>query len=129
MVFLVQNDLKQDACTGVHSACRREENGHSLDICNLCATPSTAQAGADAGISWSALSQSGEISPDFCCFYGGGIRHNEDIMHSFQNFIVRLIPNHPPPLETTIWKLVVRALFLVLKWRGGGVVLICKYGI
>ena len=57
-----------------------------------------------------ALSQSGEISPDFCCFYRGGIRHNEDIMHSFQNFIVRLIPNHPPPLETTIWKLVVRAL-------------------
>ena len=32
-------------------------------------------------------------------------------MHSFQNFIVRLIPNHPPPLETRIWKLVVRALF------------------
>ena len=31
-------------------------------------------------------------------------------MHSFQNFIVRLIPNHPPPLETRIWKLVVRAL-------------------
>ena len=23
-------------------------------------------------------------------------------MHSFQNFIVRLIPNHPPPLETRI---------------------------
>ena len=57
-----------------------------------------------------ALSQSEEISSDFCCFYGGGIRHNEDIMHSFQNFIVRLIPNHPPPLETRIWKLVVRAL-------------------
>ena len=31
-------------------------------------------------------------------------------MHSFQNFIVRLIPNHHPPLETRIWKLVVRAL-------------------
>ena len=31
-------------------------------------------------------------------------------MHSFQNFIVRLIPNHPLPLETRIWKLVVRAL-------------------
>ena len=31
-------------------------------------------------------------------------------MHSFKNFIVRLIPNHPPPLETRIWKLVVRAL-------------------
>ena len=45
----------------------------------------------------SALSQSEEISSDFCCFYGGGIRHNEDIMHSFQNFIVRLIPNHPSP--------------------------------
>ena len=26
---------KQDACTGVHSACRREENGHNLDICVL----------------------------------------------------------------------------------------------
>ena len=24
--------MKQDACTGVHSACRREENGHNLDI-------------------------------------------------------------------------------------------------
>ena len=35
--------LKQDACTGVHSACRREE---------MCTTPSTAQAGANAGISW-----------------------------------------------------------------------------
>ena len=35
-------------------------------------------------------------------------------MHSFQNFIVRLIPNHPPPLETTIWKLVVRALISTL---------------
>ena len=34
-------------------------------------------------------------------------------MHSFQNFIVRLIPNHPPPLETRIWKLVVRALLPV----------------
>ena len=33
-------------------------------------------------------------------------------MHSFQNFIVRLIPNHPPPLETRIWKLVVRALII-----------------
>ena len=62
-----------------------------------------------------ALSQSEEISSDFCCFYGGGIRHNEDIMHSFQNFIVRLIPNHPPPLETRIWKLVVRALVQSVK--------------
>ena len=58
----------------------------------------------------SGFSQSEEISLDLCCFYGGGIRHNEDIMHTFQNFIVRLIPNHPPPLETRIWKLVVRAL-------------------
>ena len=33
-------------------------------------------------------------------------------MHSFQNFIVRLIPNHRAPLETTIWKLVVRALYI-----------------
>ena len=34
-------------------------------------------------------------------------------MHSFQNFIVKPIPNHPPPLETRIWKLVVRALVLI----------------
>ena len=27
--------FKQDACTGVHSACRPEENGHNLDICVL----------------------------------------------------------------------------------------------
>ena len=68
---------------------------------------------------YAVLSQSGEISPDFCRFYGGGIRHNEDIMHSFQNFIVWLIPNHPLPLETRIWKLVVRALVLCpgLKFR------------
>ena len=26
---------QQDACTGVHSAYRREENGHNLDICVL----------------------------------------------------------------------------------------------
>ena len=58
----------------------------------------------------SGFSQSEEISLDLCYFYGGGIRHNEDIMHSFQNFIARLIPNHPPSLETRIWKLVVRAL-------------------
>ena len=36
-------------------------------------------------------------------------------MHSFQNFIVRLIPNHPPPLETRIWKLVVRALVHMIR--------------
>ena len=33
--LVVQIELKQDACTGVHSACRREENGHNLDICVL----------------------------------------------------------------------------------------------
>ena len=44
-----------------------------------------------------ALSQSGETSPDFCCFYGGGIRHNENIMHSFQNFIVSANSQPPPP--------------------------------
>ena len=27
--------MKQDACTGVHSAYRREKNGHNLDICVL----------------------------------------------------------------------------------------------
>ena len=62
-----------------------------------------------------ALSQSGEISPDFCRSYGGGIRHNENIMHSFQNFIVHPIPHHPPPLETRIWKLVVRALSITVR--------------
>ena len=32
---MYKNLLKQDACTGVHSACRREENEHNLDICVL----------------------------------------------------------------------------------------------
>ena len=41
-------------------------------------------------------------------------------MHSFQNFIVWLIPNHPLPLETRIWKLVVRALVARLIIGGGG---------
>ena len=35
----LEKQRKQDACTGVHSACRQEE---------MCTTPSTAQAGADA---------------------------------------------------------------------------------
>ena len=30
--FLIVLGNKQDACTGVHSVCRREENGHNLDI-------------------------------------------------------------------------------------------------
>ena len=30
------DNLQQDACTGVHSTCRREENGHNLAICVLC---------------------------------------------------------------------------------------------
>ena len=28
-------NVKQDACRGVHSACRREVNRHKLDICVL----------------------------------------------------------------------------------------------
>ena len=34
-IFFQANSMKQDACTGVHSACQREENGHNLDICAL----------------------------------------------------------------------------------------------
>ena len=34
-VFLLNFTYEQDACRGVHSACRREENGHNLDICVL----------------------------------------------------------------------------------------------
>ena len=34
-VFLLNFTYEQDACTGVHSACQREENGHNLDICAL----------------------------------------------------------------------------------------------
>ena len=32
---IIKMYTQQDACTGVHSACRREENGHNLDICML----------------------------------------------------------------------------------------------
>ena len=35
LAFSDQSLKKQDACTGVHSAGRREENGHNLDICVL----------------------------------------------------------------------------------------------
>ena len=46
--FDTEKKPKQDACKGVHSACRREE------MCTTqSTTPSTAQAGADAGTSWS----------------------------------------------------------------------------
>ena len=44
-------------------------------------------------------------------------------MHSFQNFIVWLIPNHPLPLETRIWKLVVRALVVTNGGRMSGKIL------
>ena len=33
--LVVCSKVKQDVCTGVHSACRREENGLNLDICVL----------------------------------------------------------------------------------------------
>ena len=42
-----------------------------------------------------ALSQSGEISPDFCSFYGGGIRHNEDIYVFLSKFYCSA--NSQPP--------------------------------
>ena len=45
------------------------------------------------------FSQSKEISSDLCCFYGGGTSHNEDIMHSFQKFIVVSVPTTLP-----LWK-------------------------
>ena len=42
------------------------------------------------------FSQSEEISSYFWCFYGGGVSHNEDIMHSFQTFIVVPLPTTLP---------------------------------
>ncbi len=55
----------------------------------------------DNGVPQAALSQSKEISSDLCCFYGGGVSHNEDIMHAlFLKVYCCLIPNHPPPIET-----------------------------
>ena len=39
-----------------------------------------------------------------------GTSHNEDIMHSFQKFIVVSLPITLPPVKTRICKLVVRAL-------------------
>ena len=46
LAFLIIN--KTPACSGVHSACRREE------MCTTqSTTPSTAHTGADAGTSWS----------------------------------------------------------------------------
>ena len=56
------------------------------------------------------LSQSEEISSDLCCFYGGGISHNEDAF--FSKVYCWLILNYPTPIEIWIWKLVVRALIM-----------------
>ena len=40
---------------------------------------------------------------------GVALNHNEDIMHTFQKFIVVSLPTTLLPVETRIWKLVVRA--------------------
>ena len=101
------NELKRLFCNELCDAQNSSQVGYEDEPVNQSCEGSSCKC---LSLSTAALSQSEEISSDFCCFYGGGIRHNEDIMHSFQNFIVRLIPNHPPPLETRIWKLVVRAL-------------------
>ena len=62
----------------------------------------------------SGFSQSEEISLDLCCFYGGGISHNEDA------FLLKvyccLILNYLTPIEIWIWKLVVRALICLIIW-------------
>ena len=42
-------------------------------------------------VSCTAFSQSKEISSDLCCFYKGGISHNENIMHSFQKFFIQIM--------------------------------------
>ena len=60
----------------------------------------------------SVLSQSKEIFSDFCCFIGGGISRNEDIMHSFQKFIaVSFLTTLP--IEVRDMELVVRALGVI----------------
>ena len=62
----------------------------------------------------SGFSQSEEISLDLCCFYGGGISHNEDAF--FSKVYCCLILNYPTPIEIWIWKLVVRALICLIIW-------------
>ena len=47
--------------------------------------------------SYPAFSLFKEISLDSAVAMGGGISYNEDIMHSFQKFIVVTFCNHPPP--------------------------------
>ena len=59
---------------------------------------------------YAGLSQSEEISSDLCCFYGGGISHNEDAF--FSKVYCCLILNYPTAIEMWIWILVVRALVL-----------------
>ena len=34
-ILLLMNIVQQDACTSVHSACQRDENGRNMDICVL----------------------------------------------------------------------------------------------
>ena len=58
---------KQDACTGVHSACRREENGHNLDICVLRQRVGTIKS-RDAGTGGAG----GAAAPLAFCWEGQG---------------------------------------------------------
>ena len=60
---------------------------------------------------YAGLSQSEEMSSDLCCFYGGGISHNDALC---SKVYCCLILNYPTPIEIWIWKSVVRALAIWL---------------
>ena len=51
----------------------------------------------------SGLSQSEEISSDLCCFYGGGISHNEDAL--FSEVYCCHILNYPTPHRNMVMEI------------------------
>ena len=54
-------NLKQDACRGVHSACRREVNRHKLDICVLRFRQGRIQAFSSVGQNFLVLKWGGGL--------------------------------------------------------------------
>ena len=77
-----QRLFKQDACRGVHSACRREVNRHKLDICVLRLRQGRIQAFSYVGQNFLVLKWGGLV---LISKYGIAIEHmkQKEQYHSF----------------------------------------------
>ena len=78
----LQFSFQQDACRGVHSACRREVNRHKLDICVLRLRQGRIQAFSYVGQNFLVLKWGGLV---LISKYGIAIEHmkQKEQYHSF----------------------------------------------